>query len=649
MKLDQCVFGYDDGHKLLASSLPLGSEASFLTELSDLAPGTVFGQAEGYWTGVPAPAIGRYVLMRTWPAPEMPRPGCVWTHALLIEPSLLESLEHLSALQGIVNRPSSNMDIARYRNPLLIENFVTAPLEGPLNEKIVKKLIYALYGKGSSAVSIASPGDLDNPLFSIWSQQWPRLRRNLRFQTAAIRSHSSSNTVRFDVTAALGDQSETITEKDGLAAAWITSAALDVEDDKNGTLRRFLWRYGQDVKRQRNSFKPLVELSLMDSESENMAGENVLALVAKAFPSLKDAHLLKQELVDGVLISSAQPEAVKFFLLHKDNPVLPPPTLAGIDKLEGLWSSKLDELLKLADITAYSIEPLERILFSAITSHATASKFWSLTNGYPLLRNRMLEEKPELLFEAGALVLEDELLAEKLPLIPLNSRELPEFIFKLLSRDNSILVSTTFECFPSVAAKQVIRAENETPDGISKIWRDALLRHPKLLLTTEVIGSASRTSVLFRYLEALGWSTPSVIAAGSTPWVAALQSAYGDLWGEQEDLLNSFVLMLALMSGDDGKRGVELLFDSVHAKILRDGLHGRAREMLSAWLPELGWFSNWDIGLRLRLFVADMYVQNGWPIQSFAGLSKDSKARTMLADAASEVPGGKPFSKSISK
>ncbi|MEX5616905.1 hypothetical protein ABFV55_19465, partial [Pseudomonas syringae] len=86
MKIDQCLFGYDDGHKLLSSSLSLGGELSLLTELSDLAPNTMFGVSEGYWTGIPAPSIGRYVLMRTWTAPEMSRPGCVWTHALLIEP-----------------------------------------------------------------------------------------------------------------------------------------------------------------------------------------------------------------------------------------------------------------------------------------------------------------------------------------------------------------------------------------------------------------------------------------------------------------------------------------------------------------------------------------------------------------------------------
>lgn len=120
MKLEQCLFGYEDGHRLLASSIPLGTEAPALTELSDLAPGAMFGRSEGYWTGVPAPGISRYALMRTWPAPEMSRPGCVWTHALLFEPSLLEEMRDLSALRHLLTRPLGAGDRERYRRALAV-------------------------------------------------------------------------------------------------------------------------------------------------------------------------------------------------------------------------------------------------------------------------------------------------------------------------------------------------------------------------------------------------------------------------------------------------------------------------------------------------------------------------------------------------
>jgi hypothetical protein len=64
LKIDNCLFGYDDGHRLLASSVKLGGEAtSQLTLLSDLAPGARFGSSDGYWTGFPLPQLERYALI----------------------------------------------------------------------------------------------------------------------------------------------------------------------------------------------------------------------------------------------------------------------------------------------------------------------------------------------------------------------------------------------------------------------------------------------------------------------------------------------------------------------------------------------------------------------------------------------------------
>ena len=40
---------------------------------------------QGYLTGFPLGEEGAYALIRTWPAPEVERPGSVWSHVLLID------------------------------------------------------------------------------------------------------------------------------------------------------------------------------------------------------------------------------------------------------------------------------------------------------------------------------------------------------------------------------------------------------------------------------------------------------------------------------------------------------------------------------------------------------------------------------------
>lgn len=108
------------------------------------------------------------------------------------------------------------------------------------------------------------------------------------------------------------------------------------------------------------------------------------------------------------------------------------------------------------------------------------------------------------------------------------------------------------------------------------MWRAELLSRPELLLTSEYIGSLSSTSLLYTYLEALGGFAPQVLSAGAGPWVSALQNASNDLWGEREDTLRSFILTLALLTGSrERQKAVEMLFDLVHGKILRDTLHAK--------------------------------------------------------------------------
>ena len=117
--IHQALFGYDDGHKLIASSLRLPTDVAVdLTVISDLAPGVRFEGSEGYWTGFPLPTLKRYALMRTWPAPEMPRPGCVWSHVVMLETEALAELSNLSRLAALFRRPSDGWNKTDYSQPI---------------------------------------------------------------------------------------------------------------------------------------------------------------------------------------------------------------------------------------------------------------------------------------------------------------------------------------------------------------------------------------------------------------------------------------------------------------------------------------------------------------------------------------------------
>ncbi|UZE61063.1 hypothetical protein [Aeromonas veronii] len=521
----------------------------------------------------------------------------------------------------------------------------------PVDDRTVRKLIASLYGMISSTVEVISPGELDGSLFAVWSQQWPRLRRNFRFQTAASRTPRSIGLTRFDITTVLAHQEIESSKQDSSEPSWVSTAVLDVQKGANGSLRPFLWRYGRDVRKQRGSFRPLVEINALDHDSQVNAGLRVVEIVTDAFPARDDAVFLKQDLVDGVLVAHAQAELIRSVVLHERDgiSVFPSPTATGIARLAHLWPQRPDEILQLAEMTAETDAPIGKLVFANIIEIFQTPEFWSLTCSYPRVRKHMVLMQPELLVNA-TVELDDSTLIELLPLVPAKTKGLTNLIAQLVLRDNTMLVNLVFDRFPNIAAAQVISAANDRRTGGVSAWLHELIHRPKLLLQTDIMSMVSSSSLLYELADALGWLSTEVIVAGVSPWSAALMRATNDLRKDKADALSCFLVVLAFTSGgDDGLYVVEKFYDDLHGKILKSDLTFSAREILLPFLPDIGWIWNWDLGLRFRLAVAKAYVSYQWAPDSYAALAKDKNGRVMLASAASNIPGGHSYFKAVSK
>ncbi len=648
MYIDQCLFGYSDGHRLLSTSMSLGEELADLTELSDLAPGAMLRGSDGYWTGVPAPKIGRYALMRTWPAPEMPRPGCVWTQVLLLEPSLLESLTNLAQLSAVFSRPGGAYDQERYSSQLFLDSSYGRywPSVNPHDNRVLRGLISALYGSGSSSVPVQAPDEADAPLFALWSQQWPRLRRNFRFQTAVSRHPRLSTGSRMDVTLTLGldDAFKSQPDED-----WVNAVVDDIYQGESGFLRNFLWRYGNDVRRQRGSFRPLVAIEMMNREGMPGSGSKLLKLVNEAFPDSNDALLLKQDIIDGVVVPQAQLDVLWVVLTYKGVESLPKPSPQGIARLTSTWRERPQELLHLAEKTARSKDELGQSVFSAISESITSEEFWNLTESHPKVRERMIKARPELLVSESALRLDSDQLAGLLKFIPENHLSVLELLPYLLPRDDSGLVDVLLGRFPEVVAHEIVGALKGGEASVSPAWVRGLVRNPRVLLESKVMERIGRLSTLYEFAERLGWLSDSVIAAGAEPWCAALDNdPREDLSEEKLEMLEAFFIGLALVSGREGGRSLlERYLAKVHELVMKSRLPWRAMNILTPCLPDIGWIRAWDYGLRLRMAVASVYVRWEYPVDSYANLLQGKRMRSLLADAARQIDGGENLARAV--
>lgn len=651
MKFDQCLFGYDDGHRLVASSIPLGTETSLLTELSDLAPGTAFNRSNGYWTGLPVPALGCYVLMRTWPAPEMSRPGCVWTHALLIPPSLFESLDDLSVLQRFAVRPTGSGDKERYRKTLDLDLVEIGSSSASLDAGVVAQLLLSLYASTPKPIEIDTVGQLDAPLFAVWSQQWPRLRRNLRFRTSLSRGTGGPSSTRFDVTAEFRQAS--IAQSSGLleTTPWLVAAASDVAAGAKGTLRPFLWSYGKDVKKQRGSFLPLTRIKMIEMVCDKEAAADLIDLVTEAFPSPDDAQLLKQDLVNGALVPSTQPQVLEWLLSDlAGRSVLPTPSAASLLRLPMLWPDRREEMLSLLEAAIGVDDPLGGAIIECLLSVSGDSLIWLASAGSLEVQTRLVEAKPDLLLEDWALNLESSALARLIMLvhdqIPSFERILPTF----LVRDDSLLVEVFFDCFPITTAQQVMLSVGQSSNRIPNVWWHALKKLPEVLFHPDVISCFTRGSQLYALAEFLDWQVPRDSLSSAQLWSTTFKRAINDLSAERSDKLHCFLVKLAISTGGvGGMTLVEQVYNHIHDQLMGARLAKPAKDMLWDVLADAGWFKGWDIALRFRLAVATAYVKYQWPPLSYSRLSATRKGRKLLADAASEVWDGGAYAEAAGR
>jgi hypothetical protein len=645
IRIDQCLFGYDEGHRLVASSLALGDATATLTHLSDLAPGTTFRRSLGYWTGLPLPRLKRYALMYTWPAPEMPRPGCVWTHALLLDLTIFDHLDDLLQLKHIFKRPESPSDRASYRDPIVarFEKAKSGKLENHLLP-MAERLLEALYD-GDGKVLAAAPGRMDQPVFAVWSQQWPRLRRNFRFQTAVSRNATHGGDYKFDV---LFDLEEGGKESPRLGAApWKSVALKDLQDPGGSDLREFLQRYGADVRKQRGSFRPLCEAStLRDVDSPN-GGRRLLSLVEREFPDPDDALQLKQDVVDGRFAPAVQLEILSTIIGDKDRQHrLPRPSAEGVEGLVRFWPNHDSELVALAEEAAASANPDTLPILQAITQALPFDRFWPLTSSAPRVRRMMVEARPELLLSPGVEDIDAATLITFMDFLPDSTENAAIFVERMLTRSDAMLVSAIFDRFPLIAACKVVEAANRASSWPSEIWFRGLVARPGILFDAGLITTLLRSSLLYDVADAFGWITEETKLRGVTPWLSALTLGREDLPDERRDALYAFLLVLAFLSpGEDAKAAIEKTFSAVHRQILASRLSWKAQSILYPHLPDVGWMQNWDIGLRLRLGVAYTYITNMYDPASFGRLDPDRRVRDLLGDAADMFKGGGKYEK----
>ena len=667
--LHQALFGYDGGHQLLAASARLPTDAKHLlavaTDSSGSAPATGFDQV---YTGMPLPGTEFYALFSTWLAPEMSRPGCVWSHVLLVELADLAQLVDLGELRQLFCRPKKTDDPV-WREPIHFasQRIKAAPVIATCNADC-KQFLEALYVAPEVPAVIEAPdsGTYSDLVFAIWSQQWPRLRRSFRFSTGSFGDRGRSGPA-FDLqiipSGSRGawqrgvTQTLPVTTSSPVGGAelsrndWLKIAISDLSTPDQQGFRSFLHTHGLDVNEPRTAFARLAAAyDLLVLRPQTDWAERLRSIGAM-FPVQSDAVRLKESLVAARQTPNVQENvehasATVAFLFEGTEAA--PYAGVSIDYsylAQLLWKENRDFVISLlARLVRQKESPAGCAFADAVASTVDCAALKYISERHDELIPIIISHHPALTFEVETWHLPGHVQSqvfEALSRLSLSEEDWAKIV-------GAMLIAATY-----VAVREAVgRAKSCVMQGAFR-W----LEHP---IAQRVLPSQPwREALAAPAAEFLGREnnlTPVKLAfiAWCIPPEAALRTLSADR-GDVQNLASQLEVLppplrvptvfllttIGLRAATDA--GISLIVRSFYP--LHDALASREYPdeswlLLSPQLPYLGRWSDWDRCEKLRRAVNNWLTQHvkvGNPLREAATTAERRRLARRVADSGDEI------------
>ena len=644
INVDQTLHGYSEGHRLINGSLKLPQpDARTMLVLSDASGSGSRIPSDGYLTGYPLAESGKYVLARTWAAPEMSRPGCVWTHSLLIDFADLARLGSADDLLDRFRRPAET-GRSGFATRIDVETTRTPAAVLPVDLGRAELWVSALYGKPKGRIVAERDALQDDELaVAIWMQQWPRLRRAFRFCTFSAEDRSKTTDI-FDFQLMDTSRSGRSRIPDGVMAStvdhneWVQTLLDDLVLPKRSGLRQFLRDVGSDVTNGRAAMVPLVHLytalkpdagpaKLTDAVNrlERLGpGQGRTGRAAAARVVLSRSDLVDQRLFDFAL----QQVSTDSELLGID------PIIVGRALLR--WKPELlAEGLGEGDPLLGAIE--------AAVSEASAEQLVGVIEAYSGAASTVLPLRQDIFEKASfwriASVDAHHLIAS----VNAEGDQSARIVSALMDAgrdDCSMAVVNRFGIAPVVAALSRLQvAEIRSAMG----WVRTIARQTDDLAKGMAAGTIWHRPLLILLAEVLD---PDAVpnSVGTDPWVTAVERSRTSEDVQGEDLLAAYLFTRA--RGWRSRSAGRLFFLSVqrlHEAIASGRLAEGAWRVAKPRLPYGSIWRDWDQCEKLRHAVVDSFIDRDLPSIEFGTVVDDGKLWKELVDLAADSSRGRRY------
>ncbi|ACV37761.1 hypothetical protein CAP2UW1_4631 (plasmid) [Candidatus Accumulibacter phosphatis clade IIA str. UW-1] len=661
----QAVHGYVEGHRELWSSAQLKQRDSktVLIYSDTSSSGLPIGEG-GYLTGYPLPESGYYAFARTWPAPEMQRPGAVWTHTLFIEFADVARLRDATALLRLFRRPEgmqgSKSESTR-EEALELSVTESEPLDFATESDEIwyRQLLVALYGSPDAKVVAVCGSDdaarIERNVLTLWSQQWPRLRRAMRFCTLTTADRSAPKSA-FDLQVVPDSErgmrskfpSTTFAQDTAVVAAdWLDHLVLDSKSPGVTGLRDFLQQAGADLTTGRRAFVPLTRLhmALTNRTSGRDRWNDALSLVSEV--SSGEPSTAAQLVLTAAISSASDLDAPSLdFVLNN---------LALVDQQQLVANARA------LGVAVWRLSPLRLAQLwesggpgrDVASSGLNAIDLDLLLEGLPLtgeFADTAFKLRPDLLTSAAIWRADPVLATRAIRAAASNVEIAPRSLDQLIASQSSALIPTAFEAFGNEnvwrhLATALTSREQHAP--ALPDWLQSGMKYPETVAQVLASTHGLDRSALAAIARA---SHPDLVPNdfGDDPWVIAVQPTDADAIPDDDVYLCSYLLARAF--GPRSRRIaelVELALNTVSSAAASNVLTQSAWQLLAPRFPESHDWQSWDRYQRLLAGVGQLYVRKNLAVDSFGRLGRDTSDFNCIVSAAAKEWDGRGYLRGV--
>jgi len=663
LRIDQALYGYRNGHRLLQASRKVdGLAERVMLTLSDMSGPRMLEGFEQYLTAYPVPDTEIYAIAKTWYAPEMERPGCVWTHVLLVNFGDLFKIQSIGQLVRSYRRPLLG-SLEGYHLPITLdlETSLPIPTETWASQDSAD-LIRALYAEPLKPTIVGAPSSSthESLVCAIWAQQWPALRAKFCFCTGALSGRASAGkpfdlqivpdrlaremerTPTYRVVGRVGVSApqDVVTGED--MPAWTIVASENLRDQNQSPFAKFLWDYSEDLHDPRSRFQGLAEIYRLIKEVRGNAQllTGLTKAVSKHLPSQREGLLLKDSLYGRASAMDLLPAIAEYDRL-KELVISPNPQAFDATRLEirqrstYLWCMAPDPPRELLNLAAVREHSLASETLTGFSEAVRSDQLCSIVEDQPYLLSIIVASNYRLAMsnDLWSCKVDVETFFDVVQLLQeTHEIDLVTWLPAAIRSGTGGLARIIFDRFGSLATAATLEIFNGGTVFLSDQWIKELRdRQDEVVTWVNSRAHEPPTASLALTIDILDLHHLRTIQGQVSWWLTLADSPQH--WAQRRTgIVPSFLLSMALGSGRmEVIHLIAATFDDVHTLAGEKKLDDEAWSMLTAHLPKLPAYEEWDRCKALRLGLILHFMQSGWsPLELLRSVTNPDTFRDLV-------------------